>query len=60
VPRLETLRAELRAGARRRDQTIVASAVLVLGGLWLAMGAEPWWTGAALLSGTVAFLLMRR
>jgi ubiquinone biosynthesis protein len=60
LPRLEPLRAELRAGARRRDQTIVASAVLVLGGLWLAVGAAPAWPGLAALAGATAYLLARR
>ena len=59
VPRLEPLRAELRADARRRDRTIVAAAVLILGGLWLAHGAEPWWPGAALLAAATAYLLIR-
>ena len=60
VPRLEALKAELHEGARRRDRTIVASAVLVLGGLWLALGADPWWAGALLASGAGAYLLARR
>ena len=60
VPRLESLRAELGQAARRRDRTIVASALLVLGGLWLAAHAEPWWPGAALLAASAAYLLLRR
>jgi len=59
VPRLEPLRAELRADARRRDRTIVASAVLILGGLWLALGVAPWWPGAAVLAAATGYLLIR-
>ena len=55
----ERLVLELRANARRRDQTLVAVAVLTLGVLWLAV-ADPWWPGAAAASGAVAFLLTRR
>jgi ubiquinone biosynthesis protein len=60
VPRLEALREELGRAARRRDRTIVASAVLLLGGLWLAAHAEPWWLGAALLGAASGYLLVRR
>ena len=55
----ERLLAELRGIARRRDQTIVAVAVLALGILWLAV-ASPWWAGAAAASAAAAFLLARR
>ncbi len=55
----ERLFAELRANARRRDQTVVAVAVLALGILWLA-AADPWWAGAAAAVGAAAFLLTRR
>ena len=60
LPRLEALRTEIRDGARRRDRTIVASALLVLGGLWLALGVDPWWPGAVLLASTALYLLARR
>ncbi len=60
LPRLEALRAEVKDGARRRDRTIVASALLVLGGLWLALGAEPWWAGGIVLAATTSYLLARR
>ena len=60
LPRLEALRGEIRDGARRRDRTIVASALLVLGGLWLALGGDPWWPGAALLASSALYLLARR
>ena len=52
--------AELRASARRRDQTIVAVTVLALGVLWLALGAEPWAMGLVAAAGAVVFLLARR
>jgi ubiquinone biosynthesis protein len=54
------LEAELRALSHRRDQTIVASAVLVLGVMWIALGAEPWWAGGAAAATAIAFLLARR
>jgi ubiquinone biosynthesis protein len=50
---------ELRALSRRRDQTIVATAVLVLGVLWVGLGAEPWWAGGAAAVAAIAFLLGR-
>jgi ubiquinone biosynthesis protein len=55
-----SLETELRALSRRRDQTIVATAVLVLGVLWDGLGAEPWWAGAAAAAAAIAFLLARR
>jgi ubiquinone biosynthesis protein len=38
---IEELRRELRAGARRRDATLVAAATLLGGIVWLAVGAAP-------------------
>ena len=38
---IEELRRELRAGARRRDSTLVAAATLLGGIVWLAVGAAP-------------------
>jgi ubiquinone biosynthesis protein len=38
---LEELRRELRAGARRRDATLVAAVTLLGGIVWLAVGAAP-------------------
>jgi ubiquinone biosynthesis protein len=56
---VEELRRELRASARRRDQTILASALLFSGVLWFAMVIDPFWPGAVcLLSG--AIVLLRR
>ena len=56
---VEELRRELQASARRRDQTILASALLFSGVLWFALVIEPFWPGiACLLSGTI--ILYRR
>jgi ubiquinone biosynthesis protein len=52
--------AALRAGARRRDQTLVAVAVLALGVLWLALGAEPVAAGLVAAAAAAAYLLARR
>ena len=60
LPQLESLRAELRLSGRRRDQTLVATAVVIAGSLWLGLGAEPWWAGALALAGATAFLFARR
>ena len=60
LPQLESLRAELRVNGRRRDQTLVATAVVIAGTLWLGLGAEPWWAGALALAGATAFLFVRR
>jgi len=54
------LLAELRAGARRRDRTLVAVTLLALGVLWLALGAEPVVAGVAAAAGAIAYLLARR
>jgi len=57
---LETIRAELRASARRRDHTIVASTAALAGVLWLALAATPSWPGIALAVGGVIALALRR
>jgi ubiquinone biosynthesis protein len=54
------LLAELRAGARRRDRTLVAVTVLALGVLWLALGATPVLPGIAALAAAAGYLLARR
>jgi hypothetical protein len=59
LSRPTALEAELRALSRRRDQTIVATAVLVLGVMWIGLGAEPWWAGGAAAVAAIAFLLVR-
>jgi ubiquinone biosynthesis protein len=54
---IEELRRELRASARRRDQTILASALLFSGVLWFALVINPFWPGAlCLLSGVIVLL----
>ena len=59
-PRDAQLIAALKESARRRDQTIVAVAVLVLGVLWMALGAEPLVAGLAAAAGAIIYLLARR
>jgi ubiquinone biosynthesis protein len=60
LPRLESLRREIEHAGRRRDRTIVACTLLLLGGLWFAFEADPWWLGAALLTAAAGYLLARR
>ncbi len=52
--------AELRESARRRDRTLIAVAVLVLGALWIMFGQEPVLAGVAATASAVAYLLARR
>ena len=59
-PRDAQLIAALKESARRRDQTMVAVAVLVLGVLWMALGAEPLVAGLAAAAGAIIYLLARR
>jgi hypothetical protein len=57
---MDELRAELRAGARRRDATIVG-AVSLLGGLvWLAVNINPWPGVVLCTAGLITVLLGRR
>jgi ubiquinone biosynthesis protein len=56
---VEELRRELRASARRRDQTILASALLFSGVLWFALVIDPFWPGAACLAAGILVLLRR-
>jgi ubiquinone biosynthesis protein len=57
---LDTLRAELRAGARRRDATIVGAVTLLGGLVWLAVSFSPW-PGIVLCgAGLLAVALARR
>jgi len=51
--------AEIRAAGRRRDQTLVAVAVLGLGVFWLAF-VDPWWPGGLAASAATGYLLARR
>ena len=58
---LDLLRNELRASARRRDITVVASLGALSGILWLALNAQPIWPGIALaLLGVGALAFLRR
>jgi ubiquinone biosynthesis protein len=57
---MDALRAELRAGARRRDATVVG-AVSLLGGLvWLAVNINPWPGVVLCAAGLMTVLLARR
>jgi len=59
-PGIEELRHEIRAGARRRDATIVASITLLAGLVWLAVG-ENWLPGVILAgAGLLGAVLARR
>ena len=51
--------AEIRAAGRRRDQTLVAVAVLGLGVFWLAF-VDPWWPGGLAAAAATGYLLARR
>ena len=51
--------AEIRAAGRRRDQTIVAVAVLGLGVFWLAF-MDPWWPGGLAAAAATGYRLARR
>ncbi|MGE0189996.1 MAG: ubiquinone biosynthesis regulatory protein kinase UbiB [Steroidobacteraceae bacterium] len=55
----DALLRELRASARRRDQTILASALLFSGIMWFALVREPIWPGSLCLLGS-ALSLWRR
>jgi ubiquinone biosynthesis protein len=57
---MEELRAELRAGARRRDATIVGAAALLGGLLWLAVNINPWPGVVLCTAGLITVLLGRR
>ena len=57
---IEELRREIRAGARQRDATIVASATLLGGLMWLALGASPWPGVVLCAAGLLGVLLARR
>jgi ubiquinone biosynthesis protein len=59
-PELETLREEIRAGAGRRDATIVGAATLLGGLLWLAVNVNPWPGVVLCAAGAVAIALARR
>jgi ubiquinone biosynthesis protein len=57
---IEELRAELRAGARRRDTTIVGAVTLLGGLVWLAVSFNPWPGVVLSAAGVLAIALARR
>jgi ubiquinone biosynthesis protein len=57
---IDDLRREIRSSARQRDSTIVASATLLGGLVWLALGAAPWPGVALCAAGLLALALARR
>ncbi len=57
---MEELRAELRAGARRRDATIVGAVALLGGLVWLAVNINPWPGVVLCTAGLMTVLLGRR
>ncbi len=56
---MDEYRKELQASAKRRDQTILASALLFSGVVWFALVREPAWPGMACLAAG-AWVLWRR
>jgi ubiquinone biosynthesis protein len=59
-PGIEELRAELRAGARRRDTTIVGAVTLLGGLVWLAVSFNPWPGVVLAAAGVLAITVARR
>ncbi|RPI16302.1 MAG: ubiquinone biosynthesis regulatory protein kinase UbiB [Lysobacterales bacterium] len=59
-PGFERLRAEIRAGARRRDATIVGAVTLLGGLVWLAVSFNPWPGAVLCAAGGIAIVLARR
>jgi ubiquinone biosynthesis protein len=57
---LDELRAELRAGARRRDATMVGAVALLGGLVWLAVNINPWPGVALCTAGLLTVVLGRR
>jgi ubiquinone biosynthesis protein len=56
---IEALRAEVRAGARRRDATVVGAVTLLGGFVWLAVNVNPW-PGVVLCAAGLLTVLLRR
>lgn len=56
---MDEFRKELQSSAKRRDQTILASALLFSGVVWFALVREPAWPGMACLAAG-AWVLWRR
>jgi ubiquinone biosynthesis protein len=57
---MDALRAEVRAGARRRDATIVGAVTLLGGLVWLAVNISPWPGVVLCAAGLLTVLLARR
>jgi ubiquinone biosynthesis protein len=57
---MEALRAEVRAGARRRDATIMGAVTLLGGFVWLAVNINPWPGIVLCTAGLLTVLLARR
>jgi len=58
-PSVDRLRAELRAGARRRNSTIAGAAFFLGGVAWLALATQPGWLGWLLAAGGASWMLSR-
>jgi len=57
---MDALRAEVRAGARRRDATTVGAVTLLGGLVWLAVNISPWPGVVLCAAGLLTVLLARR
>lgn len=60
TPDVSALRAEIRASAIRRDQTILASALIFTGVTWLAVVYGPMWPGVVCCTAGMVTLLVRK
>ena len=60
TPDIALLREELRASAKRRDQTILASALLFTGITWFAVVVEPVWPGFVCVGAGLISLVLRK
>ena len=60
TPDIALLREELRASAKRRDQTILASALLFTGITWFAVVIEPVWPGFVCVGAGLITLVLRK
>ncbi|MES1189579.1 MAG: ubiquinone biosynthesis regulatory protein kinase UbiB [Steroidobacter sp.] len=60
TPDVASLREEIRSSARRRDQTILASALLFTGITWFAVVIDPVWPGVVCVGAGLVALVMRK
>jgi len=60
APDISLLREEIRLSARRRDQTILGSALLFTGVAWFAVVIEPLWPGIVCVVAGLLTLVIRR